>query len=70
LIKGKNTIFLEQMPTKCQEFSGVKYIRGTAELEQVRCHVRLLQVDDMEFATAGQEKESHIISFPVGNEMM
>jgi hypothetical protein len=32
LIKGKSTIFLEQMPTKCQEFSGVEYFRGTAEL--------------------------------------
>ena len=66
------------MPTKCQEFSGVKYTRGTAELEQVRCHVQLLQVDDMDFAR-GQEKvpkdikwrvKKKINSFPVGNEMM
>jgi hypothetical protein len=78
LIKGKNTIFLEQMPTKCQEFSDVKYIRGTADLKQVRCHVRLRQVDGMDFATS-QEKAPKDIKwrvkkkmnpFPVGNEMM
>jgi hypothetical protein len=57
---------------------GVKYIRGTAELEQIQCHVRLLQVDDMDFA-AGQEKAPKDIKwrvkkktnpFSVGNEMM
>jgi len=66
------------MATKCQEFSGVKYIRGTAELEQIRCHIRLLQVADMNFATV-QEKaprdikwrvKKKMIPFPAGIEMM